>query len=257
MSEQPRDPTTRFTDRVADYIRYRPGYPDQIVAALEFETGIPAGAVVADIGSGTGISTELFLRHGYEVYAVEPNREMREAAEEVLGPQPGFHSVEGRAEATTLPDSWVDLVTAGQAFHWFDCNGARREFTRILKSADGYAAIFFNTRQTDTTPFLAGYEALLREHSADYREVSQRYVDDARMRSFFGGDFEKRVFANDQSFDFEGLKGRLLSSSYAPAAGDPRHEPMLRALRELFEKHEESGRVSFLYDTELYFGRIV
>ena len=206
---------------------------------------------------GTGISTELFLRHGYEVYAVEPNRAMREAAEEVLGPQPGFHSVAGRAEATTLPDAWVELVTAGQAFHWFDCDGARRELTRILRSADCFVALFWNQRQLDSTPFLAGYEALLRAHSTDYGEVAARHVTEDRLRSFFGGHFEKRVFPNDQSFDFAGLKGRLLSSSYAPPAGDPRHEPMVRALRELFEKHEESGRVTFLYDTELYFGRIV
>src|SRR5688500_19385782 len=125
MSDQPRDPTTRFSDRVQDYIRYRPGYPDEIVAALELEAGVAPGAVAADIGSGTGISSELFLRHGYEVYAVEPNREMREAAEEVLGPQRGFHSVEGRAEATTLPDSWVVLVLAGHAIQWCAVNGAR------------------------------------------------------------------------------------------------------------------------------------
>ena len=257
MSDQPRDPTTRFSDRVADYIRYRPGYPDEIVATLERETGVAPGAVVADVGSGTGISSELFLRHGYEVYAVEPNREMREAAEEVLGPQPGFHSVDGRAEATTLPDSWVDLVTAGQAFHWFDCNGARRELTRVLRSADCYVALFFNSRQSDTTPFLAGYEALLHEHAADYARVNHRNVGNDELRGFFGGHYEKRVFPNDQSFDFESLKGRLLSSSYAPAPGDPRHEPMITALRELFEKHEEKGRVTFLYDTELYFGRII
>jgi SAM-dependent methyltransferase len=257
MSDQPRDPTARFSDRVADYIRYRPGYPDEIVAALELETGIAPGAMVADVGSGTGISTELFLRHGYEVYSVEPNREMREAAEEVLGPQPGFHSVEGRAEATTLPDSWVDMVVAGQSFHWFDCNGARRELTRIMKSAECYVALFWNMRQTDSTPFLAGYEALLLEHGTDYEQVDHRNIGDERLRAFFGGNYEKRVFPNDQAFDFDGLRGRLLSSSYTPAAEDPRREPMLRALRELFEKHEENGRVTFLYDTELYFGQIV
>jgi SAM-dependent methyltransferase len=256
MSEQQRDPTRRFSDRVADYVRYRPGYPDEIVATLEREAGLPPRAVVADLGSGTGISSELFLRHGHEVFAVEPNAEMRGAAESWLGSRPGFHSVAGTAECTTLPDGWADLVTAGQAFHWFDCEGARREVTRVLRGAESYVALFWNSRRPDATPFLAAYEQLLIDHATDYREINHQNVGPERLRAFFGGEYESRVFPTEQAFDFAALTGRLLSSSYAPAPGTPGHEPMLERLRRIFDDHQEGGRVSFLYDTELFFGRV-
>ncbi|MBW3627737.1 MAG: class I SAM-dependent methyltransferase [Gemmatimonadetes bacterium] len=257
MSQQPLDPTRRFSNRVADYVRYRPSYPDEIVTTLQQEAGLHPGAVVADIGSGTGISSELFLRHGLEVYAVEPNPEMRAAAEDWLGSETGFHSVAGTAECSTLPDSWVDLVSAGQAFHWFDCQAARRELARVLRTAESYVALFWNSRRTDASPFLAAYEELLLEFSTDYREVTQRNIGGDQLRAFFGGDYRSRVCQTEQEFDFEGLTGRLLSSSYAPAAGDRNHEPMLTRLREIFDRHQQGGRVGFLYDTELHYGQIV
>ena len=257
MSDQPLDSTRRFSNRVADYVRYRPSYPDEIVTTLQEEAGLAPDAVVADGGSGTGISTELFLRHGSEVYAVEPNAEMRAAAEDWLGSQPGFHSVAGTAECSTLPDSWVDLVTAGQAFHWFDCEGARREVTRVLRDAESCVALFWNMRRPGGTPFLAAYEELLLDCSTDYREVTQRNVGPDRLRAFFGGEYRSRVFPTEQKFDLEALTGRLLSSSYAPARGEPGHDSMLERLGRLFDEHQEEGRVTFLYDTELFFGRVV
>src|SRR5579863_1256797 len=112
--------TTRFSDRVEDYVKYRPHYPKKILSYLQDRYAFGPGWVVADIGSGTGISTELFLRFGNNVFAVEPNLEMRSKAEELLAAHPGFRSVEGTAEATGLPGSSIDLIVAGQAFHWFD-----------------------------------------------------------------------------------------------------------------------------------------
>ena len=256
MSDTPRDPTRRFSDRVADYVRYRPGYPDEIVDTLERETGLSPGAVVADFGSGTGLSSELFLRRGYEVYAVEPNAEMRAAAEDRLGSRAGFNSVEGTAECSTLPDAWAELAVAGQAFHWFDCEGARREIARVLRTAESHVALFWNSRRTDS-PFLEAYEEMLLEYATDYQDINHRNIGPAQLRAFFGGEYQSRVFPSEQPFDFEGLRGRLLSSSYAPAAGQPGHVPMLERLREIFDAHQQGGRVSFLYDTELYFGQIV
>ena len=253
MPEATRDPTARFSDRVADYIRFRPGYPDELVATLQREGGVGRDAVVADVGSGTGISTELFLRNGYEVYAVEPNREMREAAERWLGVDPHFHSVEGRAEATTLPSGSVDLVVAGQAFHWFDQERAREEFRRLLRSGDGLVALFWNSRRTDT-PFLTAYEELLFEYAIDYRQVNHRNIGPELLASFFRGEYETRRFPTEQPFDLAGLRGRLLSSSYAPAPGHPLHAPMLARLEEIFGAHQAGGRVHFLYDTELFYG---
>jgi len=249
------DPTTRFSTRVADYIRYRPGYPAGLLEILKAEAGLSPQCMVADIGSGTGISTELLLRSGATVYAVEPNAEMRHAAEQMLGDKPNFRSVDGRAEATGLPDAGIDLITAGQAFHWFDREEARREFARILRP-NGWVALFWNTRRTDASGFLRGYEELLREYATDYAQVDHRHVDTQAIAVFFRGPFETRALANEQVFDFEGLKGRLLSSSYAPAAGHPGHLPMIDALRLLYDRHAEDGSVRFAYDVEVYFGRL-
>ena len=250
------DSTARFSDRVADYVRYRPHYPDAVVRTLHEEVGLPAGAAVADLGSGTGISAELFLRHGCAVWAVEPNREMREAAEGWLGEQPAFHSVAGTAEATTLPDRSIDLAVAAQAFHWFYPARTRAELARILRSPTSPVALVWNSRQADTTPFLREYERLLLEFGTDYRSVNHRNIDPVRILAFFGGRFELRRFPNEQSFDFEGLRGRLLSSSYTPPEGHPDHAPMMARLAEIFAEHAEGGRVRFLYDTELYFGAL-
>ena len=106
--------TTRFSDRVAYYIKYRPGYPAKVITLLNREIGLSPATVIADIGSGTGISSELFLKNGNRVFGVEPNQPMREAAESRLAGYDAFISINGTAEATTLPDASVDLVTAGQ-----------------------------------------------------------------------------------------------------------------------------------------------
>jgi SAM-dependent methyltransferase len=249
------DSTTRFSNRVADYIRYRPAYPDALLTVLQREIGLSQASIIADIGSGTGISSELLLRIGCTVFAVEPNAEMRRAAEARLGNEPRFRSVAARAEATTLADRSVDAVTAGQAFHWFAAREARAEFIRILRP-DGMAAVFWNTRRAEGSPFLSAYERLLRQFATDYLQINHRNVSAQNLRAFFGGGYEVRVFPNVQIFDFDGLRGRLLSSSYAPGPQHPDHARMLAALRQLFDAHHEHGCVRMEYDTELFFGPI-
>ncbi len=252
----PTDPTRRFSDRVENYVRYRPHYPDGVLDVLRTETGLTPTAVVADVGSGTGISAKLFLRNGNLVLGVEPNREMREAAERLLSDYPHYTSVAGTAEATTLPDRSVDYAVAAQAFHWFDHDRARHEFARILHPG-GWAVLMWNTRRTDSTPFLRAYESLLLRYGTDYGKVRHENVGpDVLGRFFAPAGYERRVLPNEQLFDLTGLTGRLLSSSYAPAAGHPDHEPMLRDLRRLFDEFQQDGRVRFEYDTELYFGHV-
>lgn len=248
-------PTTRFSDRVQNYVRYRPGYPPAVLEVLRAETGLAPGWAVADVGSGTGISAKLFLDAGHPVFAVEPNAEMRAAAEAMLGGDPRFRSVDGSAEATTLPDASVDLVVAAQAFHWFDPGRAAGEWRRILRPG-GWIVLLWNTRRTDGTPFLRAYEALLREHGTDYAAVSHENVTDESLRVVLGEGYGARVVPNQQVFDFEGLKGRLLSSSYAPNVGHPGYEPMAAALDRIFREHQRDGRVRFEYDTEIYFARV-
>jgi ubiquinone/menaquinone biosynthesis C-methylase UbiE len=247
------DSTTRFSNRVADYSRCRPAYPDALLTVLQREIGLSHASIIADIGSGTGISSELLLRSGGTVFAVEPNAEMRRAAEARLGSEPRFRSVAARAEATTLADRSVDAVTAGQAFHWFALREARAEFIRILRPG-GMAALFWNTRRTEGSPFLSAYERLLRQFGTDYLQVDHRNVSAPDLRAFFGDGYEARVFPNVQVFDFDGLRGRLLSSSYAPGPQHPDHARMLAALRQLFDAHHEHGFVRMEYDTELFFG---
>jgi SAM-dependent methyltransferase len=250
------NPTLRFSNRVENYVKYRPGYPTGIIATLAKECGLTPNSVVADIGSGTGILSEMFLKNRNRVFGVEPNREMREAGEQLLDEYPGFTSVDGTAEETTLADCLVDLVTAGQAFHWFDRERARKEFARILKP-DGWVALIWNERLTDTSPFSRAYEDLLRQYGTDYAAVDHRNVDADAITAFFAPQsFTLRKFENRQVFDFDGLKGRLLSSSYTPEPGHPNHQPMLGALRALFDQHQSGGHVSFDYVTLLYFGRL-
>jgi SAM-dependent methyltransferase len=250
------DATQRFSSRVENYIKYRPGYPNEVIETLRNVCGLTPGSIVADVGSGTGILTEMFLRNGNAVYGIEPNREMREAAERLLKDYPLFRSVAARAEETTLDDAGVNFVTAGQAFHWFDREKTRREFARILKPR-GWVALIWNERVTITTPFLAAYEQLLKDYSTDYEQVDHRRIDDDVIRDFFGSDdFMLKQFKNIQVFDYEGVKGRLLSSSYAPEEGLPNYEPMLAELERIFQTYQDEGRVVFEYVTQMYYGQL-
>ena len=248
-------PTERFSNRVDNYVRYRPGYPAGIVDLLRGECELTADSIVADIGSGTGKLTELLLECGCRVFGVEPNQEMRAAAERQFKSHPCFTSIASAAEATVLADRSIDLVVVGQAFHWFDQKQCRAEFARILKPG-GWVVLIWNDRRTDATPFLIAYEALLREFATDYEKVNHRNIDGTVLRQFFGGEPKLKTYPYAQHFDFAGLRGRLLSSSYAPEQGQPKHEEMLVELRRIFDAHQQEGRVTFDYDTLVYWGRL-
>ena len=252
-----RDPTQRFTGRVGNYARYRPSYPRAILSLLETECGLTSASVVADVGSGTGILSEIFLQNGNRVFGVEPNHEMREAGESRLERYPRFMSVAATAEATTLDDACVDFVTAGQAFHWFEVARSRAEFGRILRPG-GWVVVIWNARRRNTTPFLAAYERLLREHGTDYEQVEHDRSAAGMVDEFFGSvEYEMEIFDNTQTFDLDGLKGRLLSSSYVPGPGEPSSEAMLREAEELFREHQADGKVTIEYDTKVYYGRLI
>lgn len=249
-------PTERFSDRVDDYVRHRPGYPPALLAWLRQSQGINAGWHVADIGAGTGISTRMWLDAGHAVTAVEPNDAMRAAAQAWLADHPRLQWVAATAEATTLPDGGIDLVSAAQAFHWFDPQRVRDEWARILRP-DGLAMVYWNSRAAERSALMAGYERLLHEFGSDYDCVAERRQDDQAMQHWFGEGFRAMArFPNRQRFDFDGLRGRLLSSSSAPQAGQPRHAAMIAALRELFDHHAVGGHVDFDYDTRVFAGTL-
>ena len=250
------DFTGRFSTRVADYVKYRPGYPAAVLRLLEEECGLTQSSVVADVGSGTGLLSELFLKNGNRVYGVEPNREMREAGERLLSAYTNFVSVDGRAEATTLDDASVDFVTAGQAFHWFDPPRARVEFKRVLRSG-GWVVLVWNDRRTAGTPFLEDYERLLLTYGTDYKAVSGKYAEESMLAALYGpSEMLTQSFDNEQVFDLEGLRGRLTSSSFAPQPGHPSFEPMMQELEALFQRHARDGRVVVDYDTKVFYGRL-
>jgi SAM-dependent methyltransferase len=250
------DPTTRFSSRVDNYLKFRPRYPQEVLAALREDCGLTSDLLIADIGSGTGFLAELFLLNGNQVFAVEPNREMREAGARLLKKYPGFHSVDGRAEATTLDCRSFDVVAAGQSFHWFDREKARREFLRILKS-NGWMMIVWNERDSEATPFMREYDRILKQYVTDPSRVAHKTVYDTALDEFFGKNgFTTKTFSYRQHLNYEGLEGRLLSSSYTPESGHPNHGPMLAALLKMFRAHEVEGRVTLDYTTRMYFGRM-
>jgi len=248
--------TQRFSSRVDAYLKYRPHYPDAVLAALREHTGLSPKHIIADVGSGTGFSAELFLANGNFVYGIEPNKEMREAGERYLATYKNFRSIDATAEATTLPDRSVDYIVAGQAFHWFDFEKAYAEFKRILKP-NGWLVILWNDRETDTTPFLTDYEKLLLEFGTDYNEINHRNFDSQKVREFFRGkDVLELQFENNQLFDYNATEGRLLSSSYVPSEGEAMYRPMLDNLRKIFDLHANKGQIEMRYKTLLYAGRL-
>ncbi len=250
-----RDATQRFSSRVEDYARYRPAYPPEVIQLLKTECGLAAESVVADIASGTGIFTRIVLEAGAHVFGVEPNAEMRRAAEEFLAGYASFTTLNGTAESTILPDHSVDIITAAQAAHWFDPGKARQEFVRILKPG-GWTVLMWNDRRINASRFSREYEDLLLRYGTDYHEV-RRLGGDLTVKAFFApSDFQTRVFDNRQDLDYVGLEGRLLSSSYAPRASDPKHEPMLQELRRIFDSNQVNGRIIFEYDTRVYYGQM-
>ena len=284
------DAKQRFSNRVADYIRCRPGYPPAVVELLRDECRLHADHAIADVGSGTGVLTRLFLENGNQVFGIEPNEEMRLAGDEFLSSYKKFSSVRGSAEATTLPSASVDVVTVAQAFHWFEPVATLREFLRILKP-HGWVVVIWNDRRISETGFGRAYEDLLVRYGTDYTRVKEAYPEEKDMETFFGASVEaggsrgeknrssrnerdakntkdpplqmqevsgvrRFELPNFQEFDFEGLTGRLRSSSYAPKEGHANYAPMMAVLRELFDGNQKFGRVRMEYTTQIYFGRM-
>jgi SAM-dependent methyltransferase len=248
------DPTKRFSDRAESYAKCRPGYPDEMLAYLW--TVVSPGALVADVGSGTGILTQRLLAHGYVVCAVEPNEPMRREADRLLSAYRAFHSVNGRAEATGLPNQSVDLITCAQAFHWFDPEKTRSEFCRILKPG-GLTAIIWNERQDKDSDVGREYNDLLERMVPDYRRVDHRRIKAEEIRAFFAPNEVKLVtFRNYQDLDREGFQGRLISSSYVPNVGQPGHQEIAEAADRIFTKHRVGGKVRIDYETKVHLGRL-
>ncbi len=250
--------TIRFSSRVDNYIKYRPHYPVELITFFIDKIHLNKTWVIADIGSGTGISSEQFLKYGNKVFCVEPNKEMREAAEKMLfGLFPGFISVDGTAENTTLPEKSVDFIISGQAFHWFDQFKSKLEFKRILKKG-GYTALFWNERRVSDSYFLEAYESLLKKYANDYEKVCHKNNDENKLDAFFTkGNYQTACFSNFQMEDWEGLKGRCLSSSYIPLEGEKNYNILMDELKRIFNTYNINGNIRINYDTKIYYGKLL
>jgi SAM-dependent methyltransferase len=249
------DSVCRFSSRVDDYAKYRPGYPSAVVDILRSGCGLTETATIADLGSGTGILSELWLKNGNPVSGIEPNAAMRQAAERLLTQFPNFASLDATAEATTLMCASIDFVTAGQAFHWFNQEKTKRECARILKPG-GWVVLIWNERRLDSTPFLAAYERLLLEFGTDYERVRHENVAGEIAEFYAPESFHLKSLENFQYFDLEGLAGRTRSASYTPQPGQANFAPLYQRLAEIFKANESGGKVAFEYDTRVYYGHI-
>jgi SAM-dependent methyltransferase len=248
------DPTERFSTRAEEYESARPSYPREVITLMRDALDLAPHHAIADIGSGTGILSRLFLDCGNTVFGVEPNAAMRAVAQDTLDRYRRFRSVDGRAEESHLADRSVDFIVVGQALHWFEISTTAREFRRVLKPA-GWVVIVWNERRVTGLPFLVEYEAFLERWGTDYLEVRARYDLEPQLSGLFER-HDHRAFGNAQELDPRGLRARLLSSSYVPPPDDPQREPMLAALDKLFQEHQVDGRVRIEYDTHVYYGRL-
>ncbi len=248
--------TMRFSNRVDDYVKHRPSYPPEVFRTLQAHCGLGANSMVADIGSGTGIFAALLIECGCHVYAIEPNNEMRGAAERNLTSSTRFHSIAGTAEETGLDSESIDVITVAQAFHWFRQNESKREFRRILKR-NGWTVLLWNRRKADV-PFQRAYADLLTKHAPEYRSSNHMNVGENVIRDFLGrSTVERFTFENRQHFDLEGLKGRMRSSSYTPTPERPEYIPLMSELEDVFYTHAVAGKVAFDYETRLYLGQLI
>jgi len=244
------DSKKRFSSRVENYIKYRPSYPLEIIDFLKEKKILAENTVIADVGSGTGILTKLFLENGNQVYGVEPNKDMREAAEKFLQGYTTFLSLEGSAESTGLEENCIDLIIAGQAFHWFDVEQAKREFKRIIKP-NGNVALIWNNRGKAGTDFNSSYENFILKYGTDYKEIKK---NEGNVDLFFN--YQKETFYNFQELDFTSFKGRVLSSSYIPLTDNPIFPRMILELEDLFSKHQRNGIIRIEYYTEVFLGKL-
>lgn len=252
-----KDTTEIYTDRAKDYLKYRPGYPCELIEFIDKELELPSNAVIADIGSGTGIFSKLLLQNNKKVYAIEPNDRMRQMAESMLDRYVGFNSINATAEKTTLMNQSVDMIIVAQAFHWFDPVSAKQEFSRILKPLH-YVSLVWNERCVKGNLFLEELEVVLEKFCPEYKTITAyNNTLESVVKSFFlPNPYLKKTFHTYQDLDFEAFKGRILSCSYAPVENDANHKSLIDALFNLYLSHAINEVVRIDYDTQAYFGKL-
>lgn len=247
----------RFTDTVDNYLKYRPSYPVEILDLMKQACDLNAETIIADIGSGTGILSKLFLDNGNTVFGVEPNQKMREAAEHTLKHYSSFHSLDGTAEATQLKEASIDLIIVGTAFHWFEFEKTKIEFKRILRDS-GFVMLVWNLRALEYSSFMQEHEQLLMKYGVGYQPLVDNNAYKLQLKPFFSPNvIHSCSFAHAQYFDWVGYQGRLLSTSYIPKAQDEKYKNMMIDLKKIFDKYQQNDLIKYEYITQLYYGRLI
>jgi SAM-dependent methyltransferase len=245
-----------FTGKASIYKKYRPDYPGEYIDYLAEYNSLGPQSVIADIGSGTGVLSRQLLDRGFQVFCVEPNDDMRSSAETELESYPGFTSINGTAENTGLAGKSADLITAAQAFHWFDKDMFKAECKRVLKEGAN-AALVWNSRDA-SSPFVKDNAVIMKRFCSLFNGFSGG-IDDTpeRFKTFFeNGSYDHRVFRNDLQYDLDGFIGRTLSASYALNESSPGFKGFIAALTELFERYSKSGKVIMHNITQSYIGKV-
>lgn len=239
------------------YSKYRPSYPLNFVDYLFTDVGMSQSSIIADVGSGTGILTRQLLEKGSNVYGIEPNADMRVIAETNLNNFPGFTSVSGSAENTTIDDNSVDYITVAQAFHWFDREKFKKECQRILKP-EGKVILVWNTRDNENELVIENYE-VNRKYCPNFKGFSDGMygkTNNDDFSDFFNGEYETKVFLNNLIFDMDGFIGRNLSASYALKSNDAQYNDYVNELKKIYEKYSNNGQLIMPNLTRSYVGNV-
>lgn len=247
-----------FSGKFSNYSKYRPGYPQKLLRLMEDLTGLKSDTVVADIGSGTGISSRLFIENGNTVYGVEPNDEMRQYSSISFHSYPGFHSVKGTGENTGLPDNSIDLVVCAQAFHWLNPDSAKKEFRRILRD-HGRVSLIWNDKSKDENSFNSDYESIckrFKKFRPKYNSSGSTLIDHTVLAKFFVGSYKILELENYQDLTLEGVMGRYASTSYAIGTEEAEYESLLKEMKEAFRKYQKDGLIRIQYITRIFLGTV-
>jgi SAM-dependent methyltransferase len=242
---------TRFDGLAAVYSAYRPTYPPAVVEFVEKELSVLPSARIIDVGSGTGISAELFLKAGYAVTCVEPGADMFARATANLSHYPLARFVQSRAESTGLPDADADLVLAGHSFHWFDVAACRREFARILKPG-GWVALLWNSRD-ERDAFTREYYERIEPFASEHPHLDPA-ANESRARSLFGNDYRVQRFPNPARWSLSELLGFVFSASYLPKRETAEGGVLIAEVEQLFARYATGGKISFAFVSEIYYG---
>lgn len=243
--------TSIFSHKANYYAKYRWHYVPEAIDYIVKVSDLKKDAAIADIGSGTGILTELLLAKAKTVYAVEPNAEMRLKAEERLGEQFAFRSVDGKGESTTLPDQCVELITAAHSLHWMEPADAKREFRRILKP-EGWLATVNNVNLEND--FLEAWEEAMNECSFDFSPKEMR------LKAFNPDDYfiayEVMEFPFRLLHTLDSWIGASLSIAFAPSDFDAAFGEYLEAVSDVFHLFSKNEHVEIHGVTEARVGRL-